>query len=402
MDRRKRMHETADSVRAAGVGAARFVQRPLQRMFGWSGALGARTLRFIAGLLMPSRTAAHVARNAETTMRQRAMLFPSGSVFFQPASGSLAPARARRTEHTGAFLTATYSNRAGSRTYKLYIPSSYYGQALPLIVMLHGCKQTPDDFAAGTRMNALADEFACFVAYPAQDFRANGSRCWNWFEAAHQLRGQGEPSIIAGITRAVLRAYPVDARRVYVAGLSAGGAMAAVMGATYPDLYAAIGIHSGLPYAVAHDLPSALELMKQGRLALALRRGDNAPARKHRLVPTIVFHGDQDTTVHPRNGDHSATHYAGTLADAQLDARAIVERDRVRDGHAYTRAVYHDGRRRAILEQWQIHGAGHAWSGGSARGSYTDTKGPDAAAEMMRFFRDHPRRRGRALLRWWR
>ncbi len=309
-----------------------------------------------------------------------------------PAAPGLS--RAIEREHRGAFLSGAYTNGSGTRAYQLYIPTSYHGQALPLVVMLHGCKQNPDDFAAGTRMNGFADQAACFVVYPEQAYTANRSRCWNWFEAAHQRRGKGEPSLIAGITRQVIKGYPIDTRRVYVAGLSAGGAMAAVMGATYPDLYAAVGIHSGLPYGVAHDLSSALELMKQGSVPFGRGLDDGVASAKRvpHIVPTIVFHGDSDTTVHPRNGDYLHAH--------GLDARATVERGWVEGGHGYTRAVYRDSRKRPILEQWQVHGAGHAWSGGSFRGSYTDPDGPDATREMIRFFFSHPRRRGRSLLRW--
>lgn len=275
----------------------------------------------------------------------------------------------------GKFLTGSFTNDAGTRAYKLYTPAAYHGQALPLVVMLHGCTQNPDDFAAGTRFNAIAEEEPCLVLYPAQAHSANSSRCWNWFNAADQQRGRGEPSIIAGMTREIIDTYHVDPARVYIAGLSAGGAMAIVMGTAYPELYAAAGIHSGLPYAAAKDLPSALAAMK----------GSGAPPANARLdaIPVIVFHGDRDQTVHPRNGDHIMRQ------SMPPQAAADVERGQIRDGHAYTRTVHEDHNGKVVAEQWLVHGAGHAWSGGSSRGSYTDRKGPDASQEMMRFFTTH-------------
>ena len=298
-------------------------------------------------------------------------------------------------ESGGQFLTGSYANAAGARTYKLYIPSGYQGQALPLIVMLHACTQTPDDFAAGTRMNTLAEEQGCFVVYPAQASAANGSKCWNWFKVADQQRDQGEPALIAGITRQICSAYQIDARRIYVAGLSSGGAMAVIMGMTYPDLYAAIGSHSGLAYGVAHDLPSALAAMQRGAAAPDPLHASLSVATP-RVVPAIVFHGDRDTTVHPRNADQviaqCAKHYARS-SDSQTETkpRVTVQRGHAPAGQSYTRAVYHDARGQAILEQWQIHGAGHAWSGGSPSGSFTNPNGPDATREMLRFFFAHPR-----------
>lgn len=300
----------------------------------------------------------------------------------------------------GQFLTGSYTNQAGTRTYKLYIPSGYRAQALPLVVMLHGCTQTPDDFAAGTRMNGLAEEHPCFVVYPAQASAASGLKCWNWFKATDQHRGQGEPSIIAGITRQIVSTYPVDARRVYLAGLSAGGAMATIMGMVYPDLYAAIGIHSGLAYAVARDVPSALAAMQQGGAAPVRQRDDGALGANScpRVVPTIVFHGDRDTTVHPRNGDQVIAQWAtihaggGPHTEAGTNPQVTVQRAQVPDGHAYTRTIYHDASGQVIMEQWLVHGAGHAWSGGSPSGSFSDPKGPDAAQEMIRFFYEHPQR----------
>jgi poly(hydroxyalkanoate) depolymerase family esterase len=276
------------------------------------------------------------------------------------------------------FIERTYSSPAGSRAYRLFIPSRYREQPLPLVVMLHGCTQSPDDFAAGTRMNFLAEEQNCFVVYPAQPSQANQAKCWNWFRTADQQRGRGEPSLIAGITRQIMDDYLVDRKRVYVGGLSAGAAAAAIMGATYNDLYAAIGIHSGLACGVATDLPSALVAMRQGRSDHRVISGDRPP------VPTIVFHGDRDTTVHPNNGDQILEQSLGTMSTQKK-----VHRGQVPGGHAYTRTILSDANGRGMLEHWNIHGAGHAWSGGSPAGSYTDPRGPDATREMLRFFLEH-------------
>src|SRR5829696_1172596 len=227
------------------------------------------------------------------------------------------------------FEERTYVNEAGSRSYKLYIPSGYTGQALPLVVMLHGCTQSPDDFATGTRMNELAEEHTFLVAYPAQAQTANASKCWNWFSAADQQRDQGEPSLIAGITREIMRDFPVEAGRVYVAGLSAGGAAAAVMGATYPDLYAAIGVHSGLACGAAKDLPSAFS---------AMRQGGSPPQALRPLLPTIVFHGDRDNTVSPLNGDQVIAQSKGGMKFHQT-----MSPGQSAGGISYMRTVYADG-----------------------------------------------------------
>jgi len=275
------------------------------------------------------------------------------------------------------FIEGTYSNPAGSRAYKLFIPSRHQDRSLPLIVMLHGCTQSPDDFAAGTRMNFIAEEKSCFVVYPAQPSDANHAKCWNWFRAEDQQRGRGEPSLIAGITRQVMHDYSVDAKRVYVGGLSAGAAAAAIMGATYNDLYAAIGVHSGLACGAAVDLPSAFVAMRQGADGNGIL--DGGPA-----VPTIAFHGDRDITVHPSN-----SHQILEQSIKTTNTKTKVHRGRIPGGHAYTRTIHIDASGRAISEHWNVHGAGHAWSGGSPAGSYTDPRGPDATKEMLRFFLEH-------------
>jgi poly(hydroxyalkanoate) depolymerase family esterase len=289
-----------------------------------------------------------------------------------PATPDIVPEGAK-------FIESAYSNPAGSRAYKLFVPSGYQGQPLPLVVMLHGCTQSPDDFAAGTRMNFIAEEQRCFVVYPAQRSDANQLKCWNWFRTADQRRGQGEPSLIAGITRQVMRDYSVDAKRVYIGGLSAGAAAAAIMGATYSDLYAAVGVHSGLACGAATDMPSAFAAMRQGGGAGRTAISSGGPP-----VPAIIFHGDRDTTVHPNNGDQVREQAIGTTSTQKR-----VRRGHIPGGHAYTRTIHTDAGGREILEQWHIHGAGHAWSGGSTSGSYTDPQGPDATREMLRFFLSH-------------
>jgi poly(hydroxyalkanoate) depolymerase family esterase len=314
-----------------------------------------------------------------------------------PASPSVVvPDRTPNTTGTGGqFISGTYTNQAGTRTYKLYIPTSYHGQALPLVVMLHGCTQSPDDFAAGTRMNVFAEEQLFFVVYPAQTSGANGSKCWNWFKTADQQRDQGEPALIAGITRQIASSYAVDAQRIFVAGLSSGGAMAAIMAMTYPDLYAACGIHSGLAYGAAHDMPSAFAAMQGGGAIVASLRNGRIVGPGTRVVPLIVFHGDRDTTVNVRNADQVIAQWAQLYTSETPDAargsqlKATVQRGQAPAGGAYTRAIYPDARGEAIMEQWLVEGAGHAWAGGSPAGSFTDPQGPDATREMVRFFTAH-------------
>ena len=286
-------------------------------------------------------------------------------------------------EDRGHFSTLSYANGAGRRQYRLYVPAGTGSEPLPLIVMLHGCTQNADDFAAGTQMNALAERDRFVVAYPVQPQQANSSKCWNWFKPGDQRRESGEPSLIAGITREVIAAYNIDAARVYIAGMSAGGAMAAIMISEYPELYAAACVHSGLPPRCAHDLPSALAAMKGGeqrRARHAQRRSGMPPKR-----PLIVFHGDADATVNVANATRILDGF-----DLRPDAGGAPSRiDGGRRACTVSRLVAGDN---IDAELWTIHGAGHAWAGGNARGSYTDPAGPDASAEMLRFFLDHPKR----------
>ena len=273
----------------------------------------------------------------------------------------------------GRFGAFSYTNAAGTRRYRLYVPSGYTGAPVPLVVMLHGGTQDGATFAAATGMNDLAERETFLVAYPEQDRSANPGLYWNWFSPGHQRRDTGEPSLIAGITTEVMAGYHVAPGRVYVAGFSAGAAMAAVMGTIYPDLYAAAGVHSGLANGAARDLPSALAAMRQG------------PARSGRSVAQpralIVFHGDQDTTVAPANA-------AGLIGDGLTPGPAV--RGQAPGGHAYTRICYQDATGVTVAECWMVHQSGHSWSGGVPHGSYTDPAGPDASAELVRFFNEHP------------
>lgn len=262
------------------------------------------------------------------------------------------------------FLTRSFSCNAGSRTYKLYIPKHTPDTQRPLLIMLHGCKQNPSDFALGTRMNTFAETHGMLVAYPAQTQSTNPSACWNWFNPSHQQSGMGEPAIIAGITEEIVNSYDIDKNKVFVAGLSAGGAMAVVMGETYPELFSAVGVHSGLPYKSANDVISAFAAM----------RGEAPQAKAVPNLRTIVFHGDADGTVAPSNGIDI------------LGGAALSKAETERVSGQFTRRVARDPNGLPLFEHWLLHGGGHAWSGGNAAGSYTDSSGPDASAEMLRFF----------------
>ena len=323
----------------------------------------------------------HVARNTRPLGEVLANLRKFAHDFPQKLPNELtAPlARLRRAPAVpvpegAAWLTRTFACEAGTRDYKLYIPSRKDGGKRTLIVMLHGCTQNADDFAVGAGMNRLAEQYGCVVAYPNQVIKANHMNCWNWFDPKDQTRDRGEPRIIAGITRALITELDLDPERVFVAGLSAGAAMAEVMGVTYPELYAATGVHSGLPYGSATDAASAFAAMSGGN------QGRGPGKDRKAGVRTIIFHGTSDRVVHPSNGQAILDDFRASLVgeETQIDGTA--------GGRAFKRTVIADLTGVPRVERWAIEGLGHAWSGGSAEGSYTDPQGPDASLEMLRFF----------------
>jgi poly(hydroxyalkanoate) depolymerase family esterase len=293
------------------------------------------------------------------------------------------------------------SGSFGGYNYRLFVPSSYAaGRAMPLVVMLHGCTQTPDQFAASTGMDALAESTGFLVVYPEQPTSANPIRCFRWFEPAHQSRGAGEPSIVAGIVGQIGGRYTIDSDRVYAAGFSAGAGLAVILGATYPDVFAAIAVGSGLEYKAASSAGGASGAMSgggpnpqtQGDLAF------RAMGSFSRVVPTLVFHGSGDTTVAPVNGEQIISQWAQTSdrADDGTDNNSIDDRADASEtatapgGRRYTHTTYLDARGGPVMEKYLVEGMGHAWSGSSS-GSFTDPRGPNQSSIVWAFFRAHPR-----------
>ncbi len=287
-----------------------------------------------------------------------------------PLSGAAEP-----VPEGAQFLSLSHDGAQGSRSYLLYIPANRADAPMPLVVMLHGCTQTPEDFAAGTGMNALAEEVGCLIAYPAQASGANAQKCWNWYRPEDQARDRGEPALIAGLTRDIQRDHQADPARTYVAGLSAGGAAAVIVAAAYPEVFSAVGVHSGLPAGSARDIPSAFAAMRSG-----------SDGNLHRAaVPTIVFHGLADNTVHPANG----VAVMSQALHAMPDLRTTTKTGTSDGGRRYKTTAHLDANGHSLAEHWEIDGAGHAWAGGRTAGSYTDPTGPDASRQMMRFLLQH-------------
>jgi poly(hydroxyalkanoate) depolymerase family esterase len=261
-----------------------------------------------------------------------------------------------------------FESAEGARDYRLYVPSALAGTPRGLIVMLHGCTQGADDFAVGTRMNTEAERHSLILAYPEQGRALNAQACWNWFRPGDQRRAGGEPAIMAGLAASLADEFAIDRAHVFAAGLSAGGAMAATLAVTHPDVFRAIGVHSGLPHGAASDVVTAFAAM----------RGEGGPAPAAApAVPLIVFHGTADATVHPSNAERILAGVEG--ASARSDGVSP-------GGRRFTRSVTTGADGAAAAELWLVEGAGHAWSGGATAGTYTDPQGPDASEAMVRFF----------------
>ena len=323
-----------------------------------------------------------------------AQLWASHAMLIMAVSSTVMGAGHFAPTETGQFVMREISTEHGTRRYKLYIPGSFDGsKVFPLVVMLHGCTQDPDDIARGTRLNESAEEKSVLVAYPEQPETANPKKCWNWYEAANQKRDEGEPALIAAITRHVMQDYKVDARRVYVAGVSAGAAMAVTVALSYPELFAAVGSHSGIPFGAAASVMEALAAM-QGKGAdaeLLASKAKAAMGARARAMPAIIFQGGSDHVVNPANAVRligQLTAIQGTLPGAKT-VRTMGEKVETSGGYHYTRAL--QGTASAPIELWVVEELGHAWSGGSANGTFADEKGPNATNEMLRIFLEHPR-----------
>lgn len=317
----------------------------------------------------------------------------------------LVPAPEAGHAANGKWEQFSYSGTGGSRPYFVYTPAGYtVGTTVPVVVMLHGCTQTPADFAAGTGMNELADLNNFIVVYPQQTSTYNQNQCWNWFESAHQARGAGEPAIINGIVKAVqanTSKWSVDPNRVFVTGLSAGAGMSVIMGATYPDVFAAIGVAAGLEYKAATTMNNAFTAMRQGgpNPVTQGQAAYNAAGSAARVVPTIVFQGTGDYTVYPINGDQVVQQWietnrlaSGGAYNASFGSPSSTTTGTVptSQGRSYTVYKWNDNNGNLIQEYWKVNGMGHAWSGGSSNGSYTDPNGPSATQQMYAFFMNHP------------
>jgi poly(hydroxyalkanoate) depolymerase family esterase len=289
------------------------------------------------------------------------------------------------------------SGTSGPRSYQLYVPGGYSGAPLPLVMMLHGCTQDPSNFMAGTRMNDRGEANGFFVLYPGEPSTIQSLSCWQWFDGADQMRGSGEPADLVAMLDQVASQYAVDASHVYVAGISAGAAMAVILGATYPDRFAGIGVGAGVEYgATTSGISGSASVQSSGGPDPAMQgqAAFAAMGAAKRVVPTIVIYGTQDAIVAPVNDDQVITQWATTdgLAGAMLPASPdAVEHGAVPGGHTYTTSTWHDVRTGApVLRKIAVDGMGHAWSGGDTAGTYTDPMGPNASDAVWAFFSGGP------------
>ena len=364
--------------RAADVmGATRAIQEALMGGAGTAAEPDEALHRITTGAPKPPSNAqqsraASILQRAHKPLSETLRILKSGRA--RIIDLPTAPTPPVPTPAGAQFLSRALTTNSGSMRYKLYIPTPRDTPPAGLIIMLHGCKQNPDDFAVGTGMNEVADTKNFIVAYPQQESSANAAACWNWFVPAHQMRDRGEPALMAALTRALTTEFNIPAGKVFAAGLSAGGAMAAILAETYPELYAAVGIHSGLAYGSANDVMSAFAAMRGDRLVRARTTADATAPRM------ILFQGSKDSTVHPSNVEALMSR----RSDASL--QRVIDPAANHNGRNVNRQVFHNAAGVHVLEVWEIEETGHAWSGGNERGSFTDKAGPSASAEMVRFF----------------
>jgi poly(hydroxyalkanoate) depolymerase family esterase len=301
-----------------------------------------------------------------------------------------APAAAAAAD-TARVIAGEYESEHGVRSYRLYVPAGPGRTARPLVVMLHGCAQTAAELATAGRLDSLGAEFGALVLLPEQPATANPLRCWNWFVPAHQARDAGEPAIIAGLTRHIAREHGADAERVVLGGLSAGGAMAVLTGLAYPDLYAAIGTHSGVGWRVAGDVPGAFAAMRGGGVdaAAQARAAHAAMGARARVVPVIAIHGAADTVAHPTATDGLVAQLAALHRLVAPGAELRADTSRMEAGGYPVEVRRYTAGGRVVLEHWVVAGLAHALSGGDSAARWTDARGPDAAREMLRFMLSH-------------
>jgi poly(hydroxyalkanoate) depolymerase family esterase len=372
------------ATKLTGVGklldATRLIQRTL---FGAEPSRVSTTISTTISTSIPTSTPARPTP-APAANDPRADIAPPAVIILPAADGHQPPAAAK-PGRKASFGKHAFAFEGDNYPYRLYIPAATgdaVGDLMPLVVLLHGCKQDALDFANGTAMNTLADKHNTMVLYPEQTTSGNAMRCWNWFDPSHQQAGRGEPGMIAALTQKVIDQHSADPARVYVAGLSAGGAMAALVSGLYPNLFAAVGVHSGLAAGAAQDVMSAFSAMRSG-----------AKGHKTSALPTIVFHGTADTTVNPDNGEFITDAALAALKASGLSLTktksSIESSSTPGKPEQAERTVYSNASGTPFVESWRVMAGPHAWSGGNAQGSYTDPDGPDASGAMLAFFLRH-------------